>query len=84
MQNHRVQPLPNRCGLWELPDGVVPANWWQSKANRGVLLQEEGRLVMELFWHTVTDEPFFRGVGSNSCDREILAFLDLIMSLSIY
>jgi len=39
--------LSHGRGLRQLPDGFVPANWWQSKANRGLLLQEEGRLVMD-------------------------------------
>jgi len=49
MQNNCIQSLSNCCGLWQLSNGVVPTYWWQSKINRRVLFQEEGRLVMELF-----------------------------------
>ncbi len=28
MQNNGVQSLANGGGVWKLPDGAVPADWW--------------------------------------------------------
>ncbi|CAA2933436.1 40S ribosomal S27-2 [Olea europaea subsp. europaea] len=40
--NHRVQPLANGGGVWELPDRAVSANWWSCPAYRRLLIQEKG------------------------------------------
>ncbi|GAB2225932.1 hypothetical protein Droror1_Dr00021710, partial [Drosera rotundifolia] len=42
--NNRLQPLPNCCCVWQLPDCLVPTNRRPCKAHRRMLLQEEGRL----------------------------------------
>ncbi|XP_062225502.1 uncharacterized protein LOC133924119 [Phragmites australis] len=42
--HYRVQPLSDCRGLPGLPDGALPAYWWEGQANRGVLLPPQGRL----------------------------------------
>ncbi|KAM0962272.1 hypothetical protein ACFX1X_021795 [Malus domestica] len=46
--NNRVQSLANSCGVWELPDSVVPAYWRPSQAHRGLLFQKKGGLMLVL------------------------------------
>ncbi|KAF3790460.1 40S ribosomal protein S27-1 [Nymphaea thermarum] len=45
--NDRVQSLPDRCGLWELPNSFVSADGRPGEAHGRLLFQEEGRLSIE-------------------------------------
>ena len=39
--HHRLLTRTNRRSLRRLLSGAMPAHWWQGKADRGLLIQEE-------------------------------------------
>ncbi|KAF1879623.1 hypothetical protein Lal_00033281 [Lupinus albus] len=68
--NHCLQPLSNCSGMRQLPNRLMPTNRWKGKANRGLLISEEGRLNVHVFESTSSsvcsyDVPILQQIASN-------------------